>query len=249
MLSSSKIGDKCALVLNDAGFVSWKVPEMAKWINLATRDLVLLKPTALTANVAMLLTPNATKQSLAGASFVNTADGSAATVTALQLLDVTRNLGATGTEAAAGSAVTRVERQVLDTMLPGWHALAAGTEVSRFVFDQADPLTFYVFRKAPATALYLETVVSREPVNTLDDAATELGSDDIDAGLSDIYESPLVDATLARSFAKEAENPGSMARSAAHYRAFASALGVKLQNEASYPHARRGALPAAGQGG
>lgn len=238
-LSSSSIAAKVSRILQDVGFDRWTVANLATWINLATKDLVLLKPTALTASVAMLLAVSSTKQSLVGATFKNTVSGDAATVTSLQLLDMVRNMGATGIESAAGSAITRVERQALDMMLPGWHGLTPEAEIRSFVFDPKDPLNFYVYRKAPATAHYVELVVSREPVNTLEDDASAFADNDIDAGLSEIYESALVDATLARAFSEDSENPDAAARAASHYRAFASALGVKLQNEVGISPSRR----------
>lgn len=229
MLSSAKIGDKAALVLNDVDGVSWTVTELAKWINAACRELVRLKPTALTASVAMLLAAG-TRQSLAGASFVKTADGSAASLTALQLLAVERNMGSAGTQ--PGAAVTATEREKLDVLLPGWHQLAAGQEISRFMFDPKDPLAFWNYPPAPASpALYVQVLVSRAPVNVLDDADTVLGTDDIDPDLADIYEDVLVDGVLALALAKDAGLPGAAQRQALHAGRFASALGVKLQNE------------------
>lgn len=229
MLSSSKIGEKAALILNDAGYITWTVSEMAKWINAACRELVLLKPTALVATVAVLLLAG-TRQSLIGASFVNPVDGSAAVLTPLQLLEVVRNMGSDGTQ--AGSAVVGVERKVLDVMLPGWHQVAAGSEIRNFMFDPKDPKTFYNYPQATASpAMYAEVVVSRAPINTLSDAAVALGNNDIDADLDDVFESALVDNVLSRAFAKDSNNQAYLARSQGHYNAFANAIGVKLQNE------------------
>ncbi len=231
MLSSSKIAEKAGLLLQDATNVRWAIPEMAKWINAGCRELVMLKPTALTANVAMLLTAG-TKQSLLGATFKKTADGSATTIAPLQLLEVTRNLGTTGTEAQAGRAITGVKREILDVTLPGWHSAASTSEVLHFMFDPKDPKTFYVYPKATADpVMYVEVVMSKAPTNTLLDTATSLGSDDIDSEIDDIYESVLVDYVLYRAYSKDSQHTANANRAAWHYQAFQAALGVKFKNE------------------
>lgn len=230
MLSSSKIGGKAARILNDAGHVTWTVADLATWINLACKDLVLLKPTALTFRGSMLLAAG-TRQNLSGASFKNP-NGTAATPTALQLLDASRNMGANGT--TAGRAITVIERKTLDAMLPGWHAGAAGTEIRHVMPDPDDPKGFYNYPPATASpAMYAEVLTSRLPVNTLLDTATALGTDDIDAGLDEVYESALVDGVLHRAFSGDSET-ADPARAAYHYRQFAQALGVKVQTEKVY---------------
>lgn len=233
MLSSLSIERKAALLLQDDTNVRWSVPEMAKWITAACRELVVWKPNALTANVAMLLTAG-TKQSLLGATFKKTADGTAATVQPIQLLEVLRNLGATGTEAAAGRAITGLDRKILDVTLPNWHSQAAEAEIKHFMFDPKDTKTFYVYPKATAApAMYVEVLVSKSPVNGLLESATVLGSNDIDAGIDDIYENVLVDYVLYRAYSKDSEHTANAPRSQGHYQAFLSALGVKLRNEAA----------------
>lgn len=251
-LSSKSIGDGAGQLLNDmeaaSPHLSWTIPELATWINAGCREIVLLKPTALTASVAVGM-QGGTKQSLAGATFRNTGDGSAVSLTPLQLLDGVRNLGATGTE--AGQVVRVVERKTLDVMLPGWHMAAGAAAVRFLMFDPKNPLGFFVYPR-PITPLYLEVVVSRAPVNALLDTASVLGTGDIDAGLLDIYESALVDYVLYRAWLKDVDSPSGLSRAQGHYRAFATALGVKLQNEVGFaPRQARqaAAVPVAAEGG
>jgi hypothetical protein len=230
-LSSTSIAAKAALLLVDETNIRWTIPEVAKWINAGCKELVLLKPTALAANVAMLLTAG-TKQSLIGATFKSTVDGSAVSVSPIQLLDATRNLGATGIETAAGNAVTLVDRQVMDVVSRGWHSATTAWEIKHVMFDPRDPKSFYVYPKATASpAMYLEIVVSKAPTNTLLDSATSLGTSDIDAGIDEIYEGVLVDYVLYRAYAKDAEFTANASRSQWHYEAFRAALGAKLANE------------------
>lgn len=234
MLSSSSIERKATLLLQDDTNVRWSIPEMAKWINAACRELVVFKPSALTANVAMLLNAG-TKQSLIGATFKNTPDGSAATLSPIQLLEVVRNLGATGTEANAGRAITGIDRKILDVTLPGWHTMASRGEVFHFMFDPKDVKTFYVYPRATADpAMCVEVLVSKSPTNALSDEAEELDVNDIDPGIDEVYENVLVDYVLYRAYSKDSDHTANAQRSQWHYQAFLSALGVKLANETRF---------------
>lgn len=229
-LSSSAIAAKAAYQLQDAGNVRWTPPEISTWINAACREIVMLKPNSLVANVSMKLNPG-TKQNLSGAVFVDPSTGLAVVLTPVQLLDVTRNMGSNGTDSSAGNAITHIERKVLDTTLPSWHSIQAGSDVKYFMFDPKIPRTFYVYPQAPTSSLYIEVVVSRLPVNTLADGAVALGRSDIDSGFDAIYENVIVDYVLYRAYGDDAENAAGSQRSQFHYQSFQSALGVKLQNE------------------
>lgn len=243
MISSSRVGEKVALTLQDAGFDRWTVPDIAKWINAACRELVRLKPTALTAGVSMRLAAG-TKQSLAGATFVKTSDGSSVTVVPYQLLEAIRNMGSDGK--TPGKAIVGIERRTLDVMLPGWHTAAAAAEIGYSMFDPKDPLTFYNYPPVPATETrYAEVLLSKEPVNALSDDADELGTDDIDPGLSDIYEESIVDGTLAFAFAQDGDSPSAATRAAWHTQRFQQALGVKFKNEVALAPKRQFSPPPA----
>ena len=230
-LSSQAIADKVILVLQDQGFVRWTKPDLAKWINLACRMLVRLKPGVLVTSAALLLTAG-TKQTLVGASFKKTVDGAALAITALELLGVVRNLGSTGTEAAAGKPITLMQRQTLDVALPGWHSQAAGTEIKYLLPDLLDRKTFHVYPKATASpAMYIEVEVTRLPVNSLQDSASAFASNDLDAGIDDIYEDVLVDLVLGLAFRLDGENASYAALSWRYLSGAMAALGVRVPRE------------------
>lgn len=230
-LSSSTIAAKASLLLLDETSVRWSIPEMAKWINSGTRELVLIKPNALTSNASMLLAAGS-KQSLTGATFKNTVSGATLTVSPMQLIDVVRNMGTDGMETSAGRAVTGLARDILDTTLPNWHSVSSAGEVRHFVFDPKDPKRFYVYPKATASpAMHLEVVISRAPTNALLDSATSYGTSDLDAEIDDIYESVLVDYVLYRAYSKDSQHTANAQRSQWHYQAFREALGSRVTNE------------------
>ncbi len=81
--------------------------------------------------------------------------------------------------------------------------------------------------------MYVEVMVSRMPVNTLSDASTAFASNDLDAGLSDIYEEVLVDYLLYRAFSNDTNLIYAQLASAYRQR-FYEALGAKMQSEKSF---------------
>lgn len=207
-VTGQNIADKVELLLQDETNVRWTEPELLGWINSGQREIAIAKPNALTSNATMLLTAGSTKQNIP--------------VAGIQLLDVVRNMGSAGT--AAGRAVTGIDRKILDSSLPTWHSDAnSGSEVKHFTFDARDPKTFYVFPKAPATALYVEIIMSINPT-----VLASLGST---ISYDDIYEAVLIDYVLYRAYSKDSEHTTNMQRSAAHYQAFMNALGLKTRGE------------------
>lgn len=185
----------------------------------------MLKPSALTATVAMLLKAG-TKQTLVGATYKETVGGTAATVNASQLLEVIRNLGDAGTEADAGTTILPISRQLIDVLLPDWHTASCIGYIRHFISDPKDPKTFYVYPKASSSpAMYVEVAVSRVP--------TEIAAlaDTIDSGLDDMYENSLIDYVLYRAYSKDSEFTPNAERAQRHYQLFQQSLGIKLQNE------------------
>lgn len=229
MISSQNISDKARIVLQDDTNVRWSVPEMAKWINAGCKELVLLKPSTLTANVAMKLRPG-TKQTLIGATFVD--DASPVTISPIQLMEVVRNMGSDGANLSGGRAIRGLARRVLDRTEALWHSRTPSAEVLHFIYDPVDQKTFYVYPAVPTTPdVYVEVVVSKSPTNSLLDSATTLGTNDIDPGIDDIYEMALVDYVLYRAYSKDIDFAENASRAQWHYKSFHDALGIKMKNE------------------
>lgn len=228
-ITGQNISDKVELLLQDETNVRWTEPELLGWINSGQREIALAKPNALTSNTAMVLTAGSTKQTIPA--------------TGVQLLGVVRNMGPTGS--TPGRAITGIDRNVLDVTLPTWHSDAnAAGEVKHYMFDPRDPKTFYVYPKAPATALYVEVVMAINP--------TALASLASNIAFDDVYETPLIDYVLYRAFSKDSEHTANQQRAASHYQAFQNALGLKSRGEAGLaPDAMFAspARPAANQGG
>lgn len=207
----NSIIDRAATLIQDATNVRWPTAELLDWMNDGQREIVLMKPQASVKNESTLLVAGETKQSLPSAG--------------IMLIDVPRNMGATG--AIAGDAIRVVTREVLDAQRPGWHSDAnADGKIRHFMFDPRDPKNFYVYPKAPATAWYVEIVYSATPTDCTS------GVNDV-IQIDDIYANALLDYVLYRAYSKDAEYAQNANLAIAHYQAFSNSLGVKTQNELS----------------
>lgn len=203
-LTAQSIIDKAATILQDATNVRWTSNELLGWLNDGQRQIALMRPDAsvTTGNVTLV---SGTKQSLPAGG--------------LRLLDVVRNMGVGG--ATAGDAVRLVDREILDTQVPGWHYTTASTTIKHFIFDGRNPKVFYVYPPATGTSPTVEAIYSVSP------------SDVAAAGntitLDDIYQNPLLDWVLYRAFSKDAEYAANEELAKKHVSAFMAALGAKTE--------------------
>lgn len=213
-IAASVIFDKVKRILQDETNVRWTVADLVGWFNSAQREVALLKPDALSSNTSKQLAAG-TKQSIPESG--------------LRLLDVIRNLGTDGT--TPGLAITGIPRKVLDTTLPDWHSSTPSAVAKRFVFDERDPLTFYVFPPQPATGQgYVELLISLAPTDITVVSNEPSGN----LSLPDLYENAIIDHILYRAFSEDSGNPLGAQKAQMHYAAFATALGQKVQAERYY---------------
>lgn len=205
-IKASAIMSRAATIFFDQTKIRWPEEELLDWLNDAKREIVLQRPDSKSKNTPFKLV-SGTKQTLP-------ADG-------VRFLDVTRNLGATGS--TPGRVITLADRSVLDTQRPNWHTEEnTARVVKHFTHDPRDPRTFYTFPKGmTAPDMYVELVYSTNPT----DCTT--GEDPID--LDDIYLNPILDWMLYRGFSKDIDFASNPARAAAHYKAFYTSLGIKAQ--------------------
>ena len=197
--------DRASIILQDNTNVRFPNQELLKFFNDAQKEVVLHRPDANMQNAAF--TP---------------VDGSKQTIptSGLRLIDVVRNVG--------GYAVTQIDRKILDETLPNWHNTVqnATKKVEHFIFDPADPKTFYVYPKAIAASDSLEIIYSAAPT---DIAISNFDTDTTLISLDDIYANCILDYILYRAYQKDSEFAGNAQRSMMHYQGFANALGVKTQ--------------------
>lgn len=212
-ITGASLITRAATLIQDATAVRWPRTELLDWLNDGQREVVLLKPEASVTNAATVLTASTTRQTLPS--------------TGIQLIDITRNMGAGG--ATPGQAIRLVSREVLDAQVNTWHSDAnSGGYIKHYTYDPRDPRVFYVYPKAPASAWYVELVYSSSPTDTTD------GGSPSAIGVDDTYANALLDYMLYRAYSKDAEYAQNAQLAVAHYSAFQNSLGVKSQNDMSH---------------
>jgi len=201
---SNDIISKAQTVLQDIPATRWSTTELLSWLNDGQREICLLKPSVSAVNQSVSLVLG-TRQSIPAVG--------------LQILRIVRNLTSEG----LGSKVVQViDRDVLDTRQPMWHAAKPTTVADHYVFDELDPRTFYVYPPNDGTG-NIETVYAVEPTQVVEGGAISI---------PDIHSNNLLDYILYRAYAKESDHPGNEQRSSQHYQTMASSLGVKIQIDA-----------------
>lgn len=222
-LRARDIMERAQRLVLDETSVRWPLAELCMWVNDAQREVVLQKPSALSANVVISLAAD-TMQELPN--------------TYLALLRVVRNVTVAGSPPVrtGGRAVRIVSREVMDSQSPDWHDPTKTTPakvVKHYLFDEQDPLHFYVYPPNDGTGK-VEAIVSAAPaVIAATGDANALASYETVLALPDIYANAILDFVLYRSYAKDANFAGNAQRAALHYQQFANSLGMKVQIDAA----------------
>lgn len=194
--------------LQDSG-VRWQEAEMLRYLNDAQAEAVGLKPSAYSETRVLQLQPGTYQQLPSDA---------------LMLMDVICNMGVTG--AVPGEAVELMERGVLDSQRPDWHAETPSASVQGYMHELRDPMAFYVYPPQPDPAGQLRAVVSVQPP-----AVVSTGQE---LALENRYLGALTDYVLYRAYLKDTDHSSTLQRAALHYQAFGQSLGVTLQMAKSF---------------
>lgn len=232
MPTGKEIMERADDLLNDADRTRWPLAERADWINEAVKAVILAKPSASSETTVITLSAG-TLQSVPQSG----------TPTPLRIIDVVRNITSTD-PLTGGRVVTPVGRNILDAQEPHWHDanyIRQATEVRHVIFDEDNPLQFYVYPGNNGNGK-VEAVMSVLPtVLTASGDVTDIDSYTGDIGLQDLYSVPVLDYLLYRCFLKD-DLQGAPQRATFHYQRFAEAVGLKIQVEgATSPNARRAA--------
>lgn len=220
--------EEVGILLQDVGAVRWPLPERRIWINAGLREIAIAKPDAVISNRVLALRAG-TLQSLPAGG--------------IQLVRVYRNVrGVAGidTPRQGVSAVTVVPREVMDSQVPDWHDPSAHPPekaVQHVVYDPEDPKVFYVYPPNDGTGrveVAMSSIPDEIPRGNPDNKLTGYGAD---ITLDDGYRNALIDYVLYRCYQKDAAFAGNAQRSAAHFAAFAQAVGLRTSvGQASQPN-------------
>lgn len=201
-LTGTNIVTRARKILQDttSGGTRWLDAELLDWINDGQREIVLLKPNAYS-TVENLTLVEGTRQALPASG--------------LMLLSVIRNV-------SNGRVVRRVDRNILDSENPNWHAASASATVEHYTFDEDAPANFWVYPPQPSSGFgSVELIYSKSPEDLASLASV--------ITLNDIYANVILDYVLYRAYSKDTDYAGNAQRAANHYQAFNNALGVRSQ--------------------
>lgn len=221
-LIASDIMRRAGILLQDEDHLRWTLPELAEWINDATRSIVLAKPSESTAIIHIELEPGTLQQVPSGTSPVPQL-----------LMSLTRNLRQIGPPVLGGRTITPTNRGGLESAQPDWHderRVRRRRDVMQFFIDDQDPLRFWVYPGNDGTGIVEALVaVLPTPIAPTGDE-TLIASWDVPIGLKEIMATPMLDYVLYRAQSKDdvAANAG---RAQAHFQTFATAVGIKTSSE------------------
>lgn len=231
MTSGREIFAEAAVILNDEEYVRWPLPELCTWLNEGVKAIILAKPSAYShSRIIPLQTGTLQNVPVAG------------NPTPLLMVRAVRNLLSTASPREGGRIITPTNHETLDAQLPFWHDrrhVQWRKEVRHVIYDEDNPLEFYVYPGNDGTGL-IEAILSELPPPLVASGSPDvLASYQGDIGLPEPYSVPLLDYVLFRSFSKD-DLEGSAGRALAHYQAFAAAIGLKIQVEgATSPNRRK----------
>lgn len=220
-MKASEIMARASTILLDDDYTRWTMTELAMWLTDALREVAVVVPKATSKNIVVNLVEG-TRQVLPS--------------NCQQLLRVVRNVDIEGDNRVGKGVITIVQREGLDSQNPNWHDgqyVRFRPYARHFVFDETDPLTFYVWPGNDGTG-HIEAVVSviPDPIKPVNGGDPELlESYDVPLGVIDVYANAILDYTLYRAYCKDSQNAGAANRAGLFYQQFSQSLGIRANAE------------------
>lgn len=215
MIVSDIIG-RARILLNDQDATRWLDSELVSWINDAQKLIALVRPDASVSNTSLTLVAG-TKQSVPAGGF--------------RLLDVIRNLGNDGI--TGGRSIRVVDREVLDSQDPMWHTGAQSGTIKHFIYDNRNPLTFYVYPPAVA-GTKIEVMYSVAPAEIVYSANNVNATMAALLTVADIYLESVLNYVMYRAYSKDAEFSQNPQLAAGYLQTVYSMLGIKTQKDVAF---------------
>lgn len=204
-ITAKYIIDKAAVQLIDITNIRWTRAELLGWINDGQRQIITMAPSA-TNKVDVIQLVAGTKQSIP-------ADG-------WTLLELIRYMGTDGTK--AGRAIRLASRELIDSFNPDWHSDYPTTMPKHYIFDQQDQRTFYVYPPSNGNG-YVMLNYSPVPVDLTNENQT--------IGVSDMFQTSLLDYILYRACSKDAEYAPGLQLAGGYLSTFMASMGIKSDSE------------------
>lgn len=130
------------------------------------------------------------------------------------LISITRNMGTAGT--SPGKSIRRIERKVLDDLVPDWHYANPSATTKFYVYEpEKDESHFDIYPPMPSGNLrYLEMIHGGIPDDIL------IGGDILD----DTHKATLINYVLYRRYSQDSENGGDNGLAEAYRAKFEKAI-------------------------
>lgn len=186
----------------DEDNVIWTEPQALSWVNDAQQAICILRPDASTVNHVVQLA-SGTKQSITGR----------------RLISVHRNTNDSGS--VPGKAIRLVDRKVKDEFNPDWHMDTASNVINEYVYNMADPKTYYV--SPPVTSaedVYIEVTEAINPAQLADFTDT--------INIDDVYSVAITEWMCYRFFGRDSEENPNHQRAMGYLRNFYHLFDMKI---------------------
>lgn len=212
----SNILDRVRTLLNDQDGTRWLDSELVSWVNDAQKLIALVRPDASVSNSTITLV-GGTKQAVPSGGF--------------RLLDVIRNIASDGV--TGGRAIRVVDREVLDSQDPFWHTTTQTGTIKHFIYDNRNPLTFYVYPPA-VSGTKIEVMYSVAPTEIVYNANNPSSTLATALTVADIYLESVVNYVMYRAYSKDAEFSQNPQLAAGYLQTVYSMLGIKTQKDVAF---------------
>lgn len=220
-IAASSILHRVVDTLQDPTSVRWPMHELFRYFNDAQRIVAKARPDAMNTATTMTLSAGA-RQSLESAT-ANTAGNAALSPTPSKLIEITRNM------AGDLSAITKVERKMMDAGDRNWYNATAAISIKHFMFDERNPRVFYTYPPALTTSK-VEVMYSAYPTDlSTEPSAGAIWSDVVgNLSLPDIYADDVQNIILYKSYLKDSEYAGNAERATFYLGLVDKSLGAEI---------------------
>lgn len=218
-ISSSRIVSEVQSILGDATGDYWTPQDLLSYLNDALLAIVTLRPDTNLIPATVLLKKGTRQQLPDGSS--NFLDEYGETLPqGIIFVDAVLNMGQDGL--TPGSTIRFIDRELMDTLNPNWHAADPRMDVQYVVFDTKTPKLYYTYPPQPADFQgYIGIVYAAIP-----DEVTRI-ADDVFLPLQDEHKKAVKEYMLFSAYSADTDaSPDSGALADMYYNRCLSTLGI-----------------------
>lgn len=207
-ISAQSILAQVARDLNDETSIRWTARDLVAYFNDGQRDILTHRPDARNVSAVLELVAGA-KQSLP-------ASGE-------KLIGVLHN------DTGGKTAITPVDRRLLDSQVRGWRGLTGQVEILHYCYDELEPKGFDVYPPAAVGArVAIEYAATAQdiPMPAVGTTTTAITGD---LSLSDLFANAIRNYVMFRAYSKQTEYTANANLATTFYAAYTNDLGVEAR--------------------